>query len=77
MRGKPARNGRRGAERRGKRRRRQAAQSEAGGDTELAAEETENGDTAANEVAGGTGRTAPERETEPAAGQVAPFTASA
>jgi N-methylhydantoinase B/oxoprolinase/acetone carboxylase alpha subunit len=44
---------------------------------ELAAEEMENGDTAANEVAGGTGWTAPERELKPAAGQVAPFTTSA
>jgi hypothetical protein len=44
---------------------------------ELAAEETEDGDIATSEAAGESGLSAPEREMEPAAGQVAPFTISA
>jgi hypothetical protein len=61
----------------GKRERRQATQSEAGGGTALAADEAQHGDDAAIEAAGTSGGTAPETETKPAEVQAAPFTTSA
>jgi hypothetical protein len=56
-----------------------AAQSEASGGTELAAEETagKGGGAPANEAAGETSWTAPEKEIEPGVEQEVPFTASA
>jgi hypothetical protein len=60
----------------GKQRRKQPAQSEADGGTELAAEETGDREITSNEAAGESDWSAPERELEPEAARVAPFTTS-